>query len=907
MAFGDLLGTLTGNGGSVGSTNALSGSVSVAVGDLVFVCFGQQSSLTASGVTDNLGNTYTAQNTGNDTGSSTGRAFYSRVTAAGTLTTCTVAATSSSLDYAGLVAVIAGPFLSSPVDKNPANVTADATSPFTCPSTGTLGQENEVVIAWGTCTSGTNATWAATSPNTLAGQTNNSTNIKAVIGYQTVGATGSVTPEFTAGSNPGDACLGTVSFKGSQRAFTSVKGDLTLTGNTAKLTDSFAGVKGDLTLAGKTGSLTHNTRHWVGGTGTWDSSSTTHWSTWSGGTAGASVPDSANAVIIDGNSGGGTVTLSATTTINSLNCTGFTGTFSDGGVSNPLNLYGSLTYASGMTLSYTSDVTFKGSGSKNFTSAGKTIGHNIVVMDTTYLYLADSVNSTADISLDQGTSGHTLDLNNFSHTFNNVALDGIPAWTLKMGSGTLTTKTFVAYARGSASIIPSTSTIKFTGTSSEMYSGGFTYNNFEYAPTASGSFAFSNNDTNSPTFNDFKITPASSGITYLYFKEGQTYYITTLTMPANNGNNISFNSYDSTNTWTLSCASGTITAYGCTIEHSIATGGATFNAITTDGNVNGGGNTGWNFSPSISFTAVRGDLTLTGYSGTLTDAFLLSKGDLAIAGEIISLASGLIAVKGDLTLEGQTGAALGISFNGVNGDLILLSQASAITSEFAGVSGVLSLNGLAINFADALNSINGDLTLNGSPISISQGQQFLLVNGDLVFSTDPASLVFGFSGVKGDITLFGNGAALSDVFVSLNGTLNVSGHSSAWTDILTPVYSELSLTGNALQANSLIQLINGNLVFDGFSTPIVYSLNASSGSLVLSGYDLTADIQSRLQNIDLITGDITVSGYVISHKVMFRVSHTITTGSNGAYMTVKSATDGNTLSAGSKSQTKVLT
>src|SRR5574343_301221 len=56
------------------------------------------------------------------------------------------------------------------------------------------------------------------------------------------------------------------------------------------------------------------TRYWVGGTGTWDSTDTTHWSATSGGTGGASAPVAADNVNFDSNSGTGTVTLTATGT-----------------------------------------------------------------------------------------------------------------------------------------------------------------------------------------------------------------------------------------------------------------------------------------------------------------------------------------------------------------------------------------------------------------------------------------------------------------------------------------------------------------------------------------------------------------------------------------------------------------
>ncbi len=52
-------------------------------------------------------------------------------------------------------------------------------------------------------------------------------------------------------------------------------------------------------------------RYWVGSTGTWDASTTTHWSATSGGVGGASAPTAADPVIIDGNSGVGTITTSA--------------------------------------------------------------------------------------------------------------------------------------------------------------------------------------------------------------------------------------------------------------------------------------------------------------------------------------------------------------------------------------------------------------------------------------------------------------------------------------------------------------------------------------------------------------------------------------------------------------------
>jgi hypothetical protein len=53
------------------------------------------------------------------------------------------------------------------------------------------------------------------------------------------------------------------------------------------------------------------TRYWVGGTGTWDASSTTNWSATTGGAGGASAPVALDSVIFDSASGTGTCTTAA--------------------------------------------------------------------------------------------------------------------------------------------------------------------------------------------------------------------------------------------------------------------------------------------------------------------------------------------------------------------------------------------------------------------------------------------------------------------------------------------------------------------------------------------------------------------------------------------------------------------
>jgi len=68
------------------------------------------------------------------------------------------------------------------------------------------------------------------------------------------------------------------------------------------------------------------TRVWVGGTGTWDATDTTHWAAASGGAGGQSVPTSADDAAFDSASGGGTITINGNFTVKSLTTGTYTGT-----------------------------------------------------------------------------------------------------------------------------------------------------------------------------------------------------------------------------------------------------------------------------------------------------------------------------------------------------------------------------------------------------------------------------------------------------------------------------------------------------------------------------------------------------------------------------------------------------
>jgi hypothetical protein len=189
---------------------AETGGALVESGDLVYVTFGEQNDLTVTGVTDNLGHTYTPCNAGSDNGSISGRSFYCIVTIPGQLTQLIAASGFPSSNNAILAGwCFQGPF--SGVDANPLNTAIDTIAPYDAPSTGPLTQPDELIVAWGMRNDNVNILAVLPFATLTSLSTGNflRTNISRTI----VASTSSVTPQFTSVTDPFRFLSGTTSFK----------------------------------------------------------------------------------------------------------------------------------------------------------------------------------------------------------------------------------------------------------------------------------------------------------------------------------------------------------------------------------------------------------------------------------------------------------------------------------------------------------------------------------------------------------------------------------------------------------------------------------------------------------------------------------------------------------------------
>jgi hypothetical protein len=242
-------------------------------------------------------------------------------------------------------------------------------------------------------------------------------------------------------------------------------------------------------------------------------------------------------------------------------------------------------------------MTFAGRGSQTITSAGKTFTQaftintpsgSVTLQDNLIL----SLSNLTVLIISQGT----FDANSFNVTLSG-ALGGVnsatsTAKTIGIGSGTW----FIGGSSTSWSVTGSNVTITGTGTIS-MTSGSskiFTGNNFSYAGiTLNQGGAGALTITGSNTFGNITNTVQPATIT---FAANSTQTVSNFSVSGTAGNLVTINSTVAGTRANLSKASGTVNVSFCSIRDSNATGGATWNAYTSNGNVNVSNNLGWIFT-----------------------------------------------------------------------------------------------------------------------------------------------------------------------------------------------------------------------------------------------------------------------------------------------------------------------
>ncbi len=208
-------------------------------------------------------------------------------------------------------------------------------------------------------------------------------------------------------------------------------------------------------------------RYWVLGNGTWDASSTTHWSTLSGGAGGASAPTSSDNAFFDTNSSASTIytvtvagTSGSPSVSKDLNLSGKTPAFSVSSFN--LQIFGSLISDAANIATITGiGIDFRGGGAQTADFSGLDVSglSRVTVTNPTLKILSDITCETFFVE-----STGTVDANDFNVTIGGTSQTLFVDGTLLMKSGIFDfTGTGGSFSIG-GTIDPGTSTIKIHGT-----------------------------------------------------------------------------------------------------------------------------------------------------------------------------------------------------------------------------------------------------------------------------------------------------------------------------------------------------------------------------------------------------------------------------------------------------------
>lgn len=291
---------------------------------------------------------------------------------------------------------------------------------------------------------------------------------------------------------------------------------------------------------------------------------------------------------------GGTDAVAMTgSALGNVDFTGFAGTFGN----QIIKFYGDLTISSGMTLTGGANAwTFaKTTGVQLFTNAGATLDQPFTENGAGgTLRLGGNITITgATRSL--GLTNGTLDLNGHTLTMGvAVTSTGTKNITWNGGTFVLTGSGATAFNNNAPTNFTTTAgtgagVISMTSASAKTFVGGGSTFNAKLAQDGAGTLTI----TGSNTFTDISnsVQPTS-----VLFTAGTTNTFTTgFSLSGTSGNLVTLGSVTAA-THTLSKASGVVSVNYVTISQSTATGGATWDAFTTNGNVDGGSNSGWIFT-----------------------------------------------------------------------------------------------------------------------------------------------------------------------------------------------------------------------------------------------------------------------------------------------------------------------
>jgi len=596
-------------------------------------------------------------------------------------------------------------------------------------------------------------------------------------------------------------------------------------------------------------------RYWVGGAGTWNTTSTTNWSASSGGASGASAPTAADDIFFDQ---AGTYTVTVTAGL-CRNITVSAGTVTFSGVTTGPTISGSMSLAAATVwnIGATRTTTF------NATTTGQTITTNGVTLSCPVTFngvgggwtLGSALTLTQTLNITNGS----FDSGNYNITTSGFISSNSNTRSISLGSSTVTisinittalnlgTTTGLTWSAGS-------SQINLSGVTTGIASGGLTFNNVAFTLTGQ---AVTITITGANTFNTLSfVGRTNTGVNRATFSDNQT--ISTLTLNA--GTAAAYRTMLQSDTIgtqrTLAVTTLTAGAADYDFRDIAITGSAAPLSVTRAGDCKGNSGITFPAAKTVYFrstssvnwgTAGAGSWSLTSGGALDNTAFPLAQ-DTAVfpaatypaSGSTITVPSNYnigtidmsLRTTNTMTLATTTGT-LTIYGNWINGTGITLSGTSVITFCGRGSQTITSA-GKTFTQAFTIDTPGGSVTLQDAfAASQSLAGVLTLTKGTFDAATFNATL----SGAAAGVAASGTGTRTIAIG---SGTWSIAGTTGAW-DASTS--TNLTVTGTGT-----ISLTSASAkTFAGGGIQTYPTLNqGGTGTLTVTGSNKFSDITNTV-------------------------------------------------------------
>jgi hypothetical protein len=597
-------------------------------------------------------------------------------------------------------------------------------------------------------------------------------------------------------------------------------------------------------------------RYWVGGAGTWNTTSTTNWSASSGGGSGASVPTSADSVFFDQ---AGTYTVTMTGGLNCLDITVSAGTVTFAtGTSPTLSIAGSMSLLAGTVWSSTGAITFTA------TTTGKTITTNGTSISGSMTFngagggwtLGSALTCNSAIGLTTGTFD-TSSSGNYAVTATNFSAAGSATRTINLNASTITLTGVNGFNGGLATGITlnaGTSQINLSNATPTLSTPGLTFYNVAFTYSAAAA-TITINGAN--TFNTLSfVGRGTTGVNRASFSANQTISTQTLNAGATAAFRTMLQSDTIGTQRTLAVTTLTAGAADYDFRDIAVTGSAAPLSVTRAGDCKNNSGITFPAAKTVYYrqtgsanwgTSGTGSWSLTSGGALDATAFPLAQ-DTAVfpaatypaSGSVTTIPSNYnigtidmsLRTANTMTLSTTTGN-LTIYGNWINGTGITLSGTSIVTFCGRGSQTITSA-GKTFTQAFTIDTPGGSVTLQDNFVaSQSLASVLTLTQGT-------------FSAATFNVTLSGAAAG-----VNASGTWSIAGTTGAW-DASTSTNLTVTGTGTISLTSASTKTFNGG----GIQT--YPTLNqGGTGALTVVGSNRFAAMTNTAIGSVLFTGGTT--------------------------------------------------